>query len=522
MFQFELLSGMIFKYFWDTKRPIAVVCYVVIPSKSMCTIISWEMRSQRALVTDWNWRSVEWHKYTLFCSTIHIGMSVLVESQPSTVLHSLTLAHNPIRRGRSCCMAWQCATHSSKVKGTNERTTQRYQQTIYERNKRNATISKWTKICASIYSQLLSIEEVAHKKARYNDSKFDHSNNKSTAHGSLFPLLRPLSVLVRVCALVSFIGINKNAHCTVWYVHRCRLICIGAYTTLRIACNVPFIPQTYLQICVLLMVLPRRFFLSAHSIARSSPRRLSFGCETITIFHVTVFSHESNRIQYISLLFLWNRHRYQFNNSRTIGVFFFLKFQHESNMMDISRNILYIYVWNALFHFTFIIFFLFIHLKRVKMCSHFLSEFDFSTLMDYCCSKMYVHMWAGMCVSVCTRDRQQFRNFFCFDSTFLSVCCILNFKWTRILNWPPTRVWCDFKLFVSGLNGIDGNGNDNNGDEIHLPFTRNDIKGRSNAGNTTCVHEKCVKFGIGSVCVCLCAMCCVQNGNGRSMKINNF
>lgn len=27
---------------------------------------SWEMRSQRALVTDWNWRSLEWHKYTLF------------------------------------------------------------------------------------------------------------------------------------------------------------------------------------------------------------------------------------------------------------------------------------------------------------------------------------------------------------------------------------------------------------------------------------------------------------------------
>lgn len=24
------------------------------------------MRSQRALVTDWNWRSLEWHKYTLF------------------------------------------------------------------------------------------------------------------------------------------------------------------------------------------------------------------------------------------------------------------------------------------------------------------------------------------------------------------------------------------------------------------------------------------------------------------------
>lgn len=44
------------------------------------------MRSQRALVTDWNWRSFEWHKYTLFRYGYTSRISVLVESPTSTVL----------------------------------------------------------------------------------------------------------------------------------------------------------------------------------------------------------------------------------------------------------------------------------------------------------------------------------------------------------------------------------------------------------------------------------------------------
>lgn len=44
-----------------------VCCDMWIESKAFCRKKnSWEMRSQRALVTDWNWRSLEWHKYTLF------------------------------------------------------------------------------------------------------------------------------------------------------------------------------------------------------------------------------------------------------------------------------------------------------------------------------------------------------------------------------------------------------------------------------------------------------------------------
>lgn len=152
-------------------------------------------------------------------------------------------------------------------------------------------------------------------------------------------------------------------------------------------------------------------------------------------------------------LFLWNRHRYQFNNRRTIEAFF-LKFQHKSNMMNISRN--------ALFHFHIhFIYFLFIHLKRVKMCSHFLNEFDFSALMDYCCSKMYVHVWAWACVCVFVLViGNSFTTFlFRFDSSFSLLHT--SFQVNTDTNWPPNRVWCDFKLFVSCSNGIDGNGNEN-------------------------------------------------------------
>lgn len=103
-------------------------------------------------------------------------------------------------------MAWQCATQQGEGnEWTNDSTLPTNNVRTKQTERNDTEMNK--NMCLRYTHIYLSIEEVEaenkKKSARKNDSKVWPQQQQNHSTGSLFPLLRPLLRLMRMCALVS-------------------------------------------------------------------------------------------------------------------------------------------------------------------------------------------------------------------------------------------------------------------------------------------------------------------------------